>query len=303
MIAIGGDSGSGKITLSRGFGLIFGNERTATVSLDDYHSLDRAQRRAVDITAADPRANNFAAMEEDLWALREGRAMSSPTYDHATGKFVEPHVVEPKDIVVVYGLFPLYTRSLRSLFDVTVWLDPEPGVKTAWKLQRDTSQRGYNESEVRAAIERRKPDVEKYVAPQAKYADLTVTFFGEDGWHDDGDPAKLSARIRKGGRFQPLDYEEFRSASTSMRQTRTVGGRYPETLIELSGNFAPDAAEAVIDRLWAHVGEDGRTRPAGLGAIENASGNSSVGYTLALAQLLIARRVVLIEHELLEAVT
>jgi phosphoribulokinase len=303
MIAVGGDSGSGKITLCRGFDLIFGSERIATVGLDDYHSLDRAQRKAVDITAADPRANNFAAMEEDLWALREGRTIATPAYDHATGTFGRPHDVSPKEIVVVFGLFPLYTRSLRSLFDVTVWLEPENEVKHAWKLQRDTRQRGYTESEVLAAIERRRPDVEKYVAPQAKFADLTLTFFRADGWDAAADPAKLSARIRKGGRFRPLDYTEFESASTSMRQSRTVAGNYPETIIELDGNVEQHAGEAVVDRLWAHVAEDGRARPAGLGAVDGPNGTSPISYSLALAQLLIARRVVLIEHELLEAVS
>jgi len=294
MIAVGGESGTGKLTLCRGFERIFGSERIEIVSLDDYHSLDREQRRAVGITAADPRANNFAAMEEDLWALREGRAIAPPTYDHATGTFGAPHVAKPKDIVAVYGLFPLYTRSLRSLFDVTVWLEPDPALTTVWKMQRDTQQRGYTEAEVRAHVERHAPDVDKYVTPQAKYADLTVTFYRPPG------ASALSARIRKGGRFRPLDYAEFESAWTSIRQTRSAGGNFPETIIELDGTIDRAAAEAVEDRLWAHVGGRGRARPAGIGEIEDASGAASVSYALALAQMLIARRVVLIEQELLE---
>ena len=147
MIAVGGDSGTGKTTLCRGLDLIFGAERIETISLDDYHSLDREQRKAVGLTALNPRANNFAAMEEDMWALREGRAIDKPIYDHTDGTFKGPEHLEPKEIVVVQGLFPLYTRALRSLFDVTVWLDPETEIKAAWKIQRDTLQRGYSEAE------------------------------------------------------------------------------------------------------------------------------------------------------------
>jgi len=295
MIAVGGESCTGKLTLCRGLQRIFGSERLEVVSLDDYHSLDREQRRAVGISAADPRSNNFAAMEEDLWALREGRAIAPPTYDHTTGTFGPPHEAKPKDIVAVYGLFPLYTRSLRSLFDVTVWLEPEAALTAEWKMQRDTLERGYAFGEVRAHIERHAPDVEKYVAPQAKYADLTVTFYRPPG------ASALSGRIRKGGRFRPLDYAEFESAWTSIRQTRSAGGNFPETIIELDGTIDRAAAEAVEDRLWAHVGGRGRARPSGIGAVENAGGANSVSYALALAQLLIARRVVLIEQELLEA--
>ena len=51
MVAVGGDSGTGKTTLCRGLEEIFGRERILTICLDDYHSLDRAQRKATGITA------------------------------------------------------------------------------------------------------------------------------------------------------------------------------------------------------------------------------------------------------------
>lgn len=131
MIAVGGDSGTGKRTLCRGLDAIFGTGRIETVVLDDYHSLDRAQRKLVGYTAADPRASNFAAMEDDLWALREGRAIEKPVYAHPDGTFKATQRLEPHDLVIVQGLFPLYTRALRSLFDVSVWLDPEDDLTAA----------------------------------------------------------------------------------------------------------------------------------------------------------------------------
>jgi phosphoribulokinase len=303
MIAVGGDSGTGKTTLCRGLDQIFGSERIETICLDDYHSLDRAQRKAVDLTALDPRANNFAAMEEDMWALREGRAIDKPVYDHSDGTFTGPEHIEPKEIVVVQGLFPLYTRALRSLFDVTVWLDPELEIKAGWKIQRDTQQRGYSEAEVLEEMQKRKPDVEKHIQPQAKYADLTVTFHRPKDWEEHKDPSKLSARIRKGGRFRALDYSEFESASTSIRQLQqTSEGGFPETVIELEGSIEPAVAEAVEDKIWSHMDSHAHLRPARLGQFKDAHGNTKIGYSLALAQLLIARRVVLIENELLEMV-
>jgi phosphoribulokinase len=304
MIAVGGDSGTGKTTLCRGLDLIFGGERIETICLDDYHSLDRAQRKAVDLTALNPRANNFAAMEEDLWALREGRGIDKPVYDHSDGTFRAPEHLEPKEIVVIQGLFPLYTRALRSLFDVTVWLEPENEIKTAWKIQRDVLQRGYSQAEVLAEMQKRAPDVEKYIAPQARHADLTVTFHRPEDWESHHDPAKLSARIRKGGRFRPLDYSEFASGSTSIRQLQqTADGGFPETVIELDGSIEPSVAESVEDKIWAHMDSHAHLRPPRLGEFRDARGDTKISYSLALAQLLIARRVVLIENELLEMVS
>jgi phosphoribulokinase len=243
-------------------------------------------------------------MEEDLWALREGRGIDKPVYDHSNGTFSRSEHLEPKDILVVQGLFPLYTRALRSLFDVTVWLEPEAELKAAWKIQRDTLERGYSEAQVLAEVRKRAPDVEKYIAPQAKHADLNVTFHFPSDWEQHRNPAKLSARIRKGGRFRPLDYSEFASANTSIRQLQqTAHGGFPETVIELDGTIEPAVAEAVEDKIWAHIETHGRPRPQRLGEFRDALGKTQISYSLALAQLLIARRVVLIENEFLEMVS
>jgi len=300
MIAVGGDSGSGKATLCRGLELVFGSERFATVCLDDYHSLDRRQRQAVCLTAVDPRANNFAAMEEDLWALREGRSIDKPAYDHRSGTFAPATPLQSKSVIVVYGLFPLYTRALRSLFDVTVWLDPEAELREAWKVGRDTISRGYTKDEVLAEMQRRAPDVARYVAPQASFADLTVSFYRPRGWTHEEGSARLSARIRKGGRFRALDYAEFESPSTSIRLLDGTGTHgYPETVIELDGHIEPHVAELVEERLWLHIDAHVHRRPQGLGEFSDELGHTEKSHSLALAQLLIARRVVLIEEELL----
>jgi len=302
-IAVGGDSGTGKSTLCRGIEATFGSERCARVSLDDYLSLDRAQRAAVGIPGADPRANNFAAMEEDLWALREGRPIEKPVYDHASGTFRSAERIEPKDIVIVHGLFPLYTRALRSVFDVTLWLDPEPELATAWKVQRDVARRGYSEADARAQIARRAPAVAKFIAPQSRFADLTLRFYRPADASASVDSARLSARIRKGGRFRPLDYGEFESGSTSIRQVEASAGGYPETIIEIDGHIDAATATRVEDNVWSHLGMASRARPAELGRFHDAAGASQSSPALAIAQLLFARRLVLIQNELLEMIT
>lgn len=299
MIAVGGDSASGKGTLCRGLGRILGGERITTICLDDYHSLDRAQRRAVALSALDPRATNFAALEEDMWAIHEGRAIDKPVYDHGSGTFGRNERVEPREIVIVYGLFPLYTRALRSLFDVTVWLDPERELKLDWKLQRDMRTRGYDEAAVRADMASRDADLERYIEPQIKHADLTVRFYRPSDWEASRDVARLSGRIRKGGRFRPLDYAEFESAATSIRLSGTAEGGYPETIIELDGHIEPHIAQAVEAKLWSHMGSGG-SLPEHIGEFSDGAGATRIGHTLALAQLLIARRVVLVEQELLQ---
>ena len=56
----------------------------------------------------------------------------------ATARSKAPRRSRPKEIILVQGLFLLYTRALREPFDVSVWLDPEPELKVAWKILRDS---------------------------------------------------------------------------------------------------------------------------------------------------------------------
>ena len=59
LIGVAGDSGCGKSTFLRRLTDLFGEELITVICLDDYHSLDRIQRKETGITALDPRANNF----------------------------------------------------------------------------------------------------------------------------------------------------------------------------------------------------------------------------------------------------
>jgi len=62
MVAVGGDSGTGKTTLVSGLYRIFGADRITNICLDDYHRLDRAARKQAGVTALNPAANNLALM-------------------------------------------------------------------------------------------------------------------------------------------------------------------------------------------------------------------------------------------------
>ncbi|HEV7666755.1 MAG TPA: hypothetical protein VGQ62_24690, partial [Chloroflexota bacterium] len=143
MLAVGGDSGTGKTTLTRGIYDIFGEQNIRNICLDDYHTLDREGRKRARITALNPAMNNIGLMEQHVWALRDGETITKPVYDHASGRFGEPEVVVPRPIIIIRGLFPLFTERLRSAFDVKVWLQPDEELKYHWKVQRDVVQRGY----------------------------------------------------------------------------------------------------------------------------------------------------------------
>ncbi|MFM7791669.1 MAG: phosphoribulokinase, partial [Microcystis panniformis] len=69
LIGVAGDSGCGKSTFLRRLTDLFGAEFMTVICLDDYHCLDRKQRKEVGVTALNPKANNFDLMYEQIKAL------------------------------------------------------------------------------------------------------------------------------------------------------------------------------------------------------------------------------------------
>ena len=174
VFGIAGDSGSGKTTISRGIKRILGEEMVASFSMDDYHSLDRRQRKERNITPLHPDANHFDLLADHLEALRRGESIDKPVYDHSTGAISGTVPFGPAPVIIVEGLHPLYTERLRSLIDFKIFVDPSRSVKRLWKVRRDVGERGYNPDQVMAEILQREPDYKLYVDIQKIYAEIVI---------------------------------------------------------------------------------------------------------------------------------
>jgi phosphoribulokinase len=177
IIGVAGDSGSGKTTFSKGIRSLFGEAMVSTISLDDYHTMDRKERRREGVTPLDPRANDLVRLEHDLGNLRQGKTIQKPVYDHKDGTIREPVPFVPKKILVLEGLHPYATPALRKHIDSAIYVDPAPDVKRLWKIQRDIELRGYRREEVLEELVQRAQDYEQYVAPQKAVADAIIRIF------------------------------------------------------------------------------------------------------------------------------
>ena len=174
LIGVAGDSGCGKSTFLRRLTDLFGEEFMTVICLDDYHSLDRKQRKEQGVTALNPKANNFDLMYEQIKALKNGQAIDKPIYNHETGMIDPPERIDPNKVIVIEGLHPLYDERVRSLIDFSVYLDISDEVKINWKIQRDMAERGHTYDDVIAAINARKPDFSAYIEPQKQHADVVI---------------------------------------------------------------------------------------------------------------------------------
>merc|ERR1719206_1086317 len=150
------------------------------ICLDDYHTNDRAGRKATGLTTLDAAGNDFDLMGAQMQALKDGKAVYKPIYNHDTGFKDPPELIEPNDLMIFEGLHPIYDETARSSLDLKLYIDIVNEVKFAWKVQRDVAERGWTEEQVKADIEKRLPDFAAYVDPQKKDADVILRYEPSD---------------------------------------------------------------------------------------------------------------------------
>jgi phosphoribulokinase len=205
LIGIVGDSGSGKTTISAAIAQRLGVGRVTALCLDDYHTYDRAERMRRDIPALSPECNRLDLAAEHLLALRRGETVVKPVYDHTNGTFGPDERVTPRGVVIARGLLGLATEALRSAFDLTVFLDPADTLRVHWKCLRDCAKRGYTPTQVMQHLARRRPDSERYIAPQRAAADVVISY--APCTSDLGD-APLTLRIEQRAHVAPPELLE-----------------------------------------------------------------------------------------------
>lgn len=191
VIGLAADSGCGKSTFMRRMTGVFGgdpkppkggnpdsntllSDMATVVCLDDYHKYDRQGRKETKTTALADVGQNFDLMYEQTKAIKDGKSIMKPIYNHVTGVFDPAEEIQPPKIYVIEGLHPFWDERVRDLCDFKIYLDISDDIKFAWKIQRDMAERGHSLESIKASIEARKPDFDKFVDPQKEFADVVL---------------------------------------------------------------------------------------------------------------------------------
>lgn len=282
MLAIAGDSASGKTTLTRGLVQALGPDRCVSICVDDYHRFDREERRDLPFTALHPDGNHLDIMEQHLQLLASGQPILKPVYDHATGRLTRPVRVQPQRFVIVEGLFPLHSKLARACFDVTVYLDPPEDIRRGWKRARDTAERGYSPAQVDAELARREPESAAFVRPQRGHADVVVRFAPIPGRADPpGTPLSAELVLRPTIRHPDLAGVLDVSRTMHLKLSRDTDGR-PIDALHVHGYVPAEDSRTLEKAIWALLDRPGAV-PDGLGVL----GPGTRSEPLAITQLLL----------------
>ena len=283
MLAIAGDSGTGKTTITAGLATALSHERITSIGVDDYHRYDREERKSLPFTPLNPKCNYIDIMEQDLHHLVLGEPILKPVYDHTSGKLTRPEYVEPREFAIVEGLLPLHTGVSRACFDITVYMDPPEEIRIAWKLGRDTKKRGYTEEQVREELRRREPESAEFIRPQRAFADIVIRFSHiEERGESPDDPLSATLLLRPTINHPDLTSilgDDTREA-IHLKLSRDEDGK-PVDAVHIHSYAEPSVTKKVEQAIWAQLGVD-EPVPDSLGMIDDVRDEP-----LALTQLIL----------------
>lgn len=196
LVAIVGSSGSGKTWLAERLARVL-SPNARRVSLDDFYR-DRSHLpvvRRARINFDQPGSIDWIGFETAVRRLAAGRNARIPQYDFKTHSRLRTRkTVSPKPIILIDGLWLLRRRSLRTLFQVRIFIECPTRIRLQRRLERDVGLRGRTAASVRRQFrETVEPMHRLHVAPQSRYADVVIR-----GTCSPKDIRRLARRIRRG---------------------------------------------------------------------------------------------------------
>lgn len=176
VIGIAGGSGSGKTTIAEA--VVAARPGVVLIQHDAYYrhrpELDYETRTQINYDHPDSLETEL--LIEHLAALDEGRPIALPTYDFAVHLRAAKTVpIRPAPVVIVEGILVLADPDLRARLDLKIYVDTDPDLRLARRIERDITERGRTVSSVLAQyFASVRPMHLEFVESSKRYADLII---------------------------------------------------------------------------------------------------------------------------------
>ncbi len=179
VIAIAGGSASGKTTIANQLYDYFKEDnKVVIIRQDDYYkdqshlTIDERQKTNYD----HPFAFDNDLLVSHIKQLKRRCSIEKPTYDYAMhNRSDKVEVIEPRDIIILEGIFALAEEKIREVSDILIYVDTESDVRFIRRLKRDIEQRGRNvDSVCEQYLTTVKPMHDQFIEPSKKYAHIII---------------------------------------------------------------------------------------------------------------------------------
>ena len=152
LIGVAGGSCSGKTSTAKELVRLFPPGTAAALELDSYYrdlsGLPVEERAKTNFDR--PGALEWKLLAVQVCSLAEGAAIVPPACDFKTQtRHEETLRVEPREVVIVEGLYALYDGKIRALLGTKVFVELDDETRLERRLARDTRKRGHSTESVR----------------------------------------------------------------------------------------------------------------------------------------------------------
>ena len=123
-----------------------------------------------------PLAFDFDLMYDHILALIRGETIEKPTYDYTVHNRSDiTEIVHPSDVIIIEGLFALYTKEIRDFEDIKIFVDTPADIRFIRRLKRDVKERARTiDSITEQYLTTVKPMHDQFLEPTKQYADIII---------------------------------------------------------------------------------------------------------------------------------
>lgn len=184
IIGITGGSGSGKSTVAKNIIKEIPKINVAIINQDSYYKPhdDLSMEERAKLNYDHPLSFDNDLLEHHLQELLRGNSVEVPIYDFTIHTRSEGTLtVEPRDIIILEGLFILYDERIRDLIDIKVFVDTDSDVRIIRRILRDMKERARSlDSIILQYMTTVRPSYINFVEPTKRFADIIVHEGGEN---------------------------------------------------------------------------------------------------------------------------
>lgn len=178
VIGITGGSGSGKTSVSRKIIEAFPKLSVVLIEQDAYYK-DQSHltfEERLKTNYDHPFAFDGDLLVADIKRLMARQAVNKPVYDYVQHtRSNEVVAVDPKDVIIVEGLFVLEDSRLRELMDIKIYVDTDDDLRIIRRIVRDINERGRSlDSVIAQYLDVVKPMHHQFIEPTKRLADIII---------------------------------------------------------------------------------------------------------------------------------
>ncbi len=178
IIGIAGGTGSGKTTVVKKLVERLPKGEVVVIPQDSYYkdSSNVPVEERQNINFDHPDAFDWPLLNEQLHALKEGKAIEQPTYSYLTCTRQEETVhVEPREVIIIEGIMALCDAQLRDEMDLKIFVEADGDDRLIRVIQRDVIERGRTaEAVMERYLRILKPMHEQFIEPCKRHADVII---------------------------------------------------------------------------------------------------------------------------------